>query len=162
MSAPEDLIICRCEEVTLGEVLKAIREGAHSLDAVKRMTRAGMGLCQNKTCFNLIARLIHQETGIPLADLAALHGAAAGAARSRSRPGGRLKGGRGLDLRVGMVGAGYAAHLRARAIRSLGQRAGAPAAVFDQRGPAHGRPLRRGAGVACLAPRWRSCAPPGG
>ena len=70
MSAPQDLVICRCEEVTLGEVLKAIREGAHSLDAVKRMTRAGMGLCQNKTCFNLIARLIHQETGIPLADLA--------------------------------------------------------------------------------------------
>ena len=69
MSAPEDLIICRCEEVTLGEVLAAIHEGAHSLDAVKRMTRAGMGLCQNKTCFNLIARLIHQETGIPLADL---------------------------------------------------------------------------------------------
>lgn len=65
----EDLIICRCEEVSVGEVLEAIREGAHSLDAVKRMTRAGMGLCQNKTCFNLIARLIHQETGIPLAKL---------------------------------------------------------------------------------------------
>ncbi len=69
MSAPEDLIICRCEEVSLGEVLKAIREGARSLDSVKRMTRAGMGLCQNKTCFNLIARLIQQETGIPLAAL---------------------------------------------------------------------------------------------
>jgi len=69
MSAPEDLIICRCEEVTLGEVLKVIHEGAHSLDAVKRMTRAGMGLCQNKTCFNLIARLINQETAIPLAHL---------------------------------------------------------------------------------------------
>jgi NAD(P)H-nitrite reductase large subunit len=69
MSTPEDLIVCRCEEVTLGEVLKAIREGARSLDAVKRMTRAGMGLCQNKTCFNLIATLIRQETGIPLADL---------------------------------------------------------------------------------------------
>ncbi len=69
MNGPEELIICRCEEVKLAEVLKAIREGAHSLDSVKRMTRAGMGLCQNKTCFNLIARLIQQETGIPLADL---------------------------------------------------------------------------------------------
>jgi NAD(P)H-nitrite reductase large subunit len=65
----EDMIICRCEEITLGEVLEAIRQGAHDLDAVKRMTRAGMGLCQNKTCFNLVARLISKETGIPLKDL---------------------------------------------------------------------------------------------
>jgi NAD(P)H-nitrite reductase large subunit len=65
----EQRIICRCEEVTLGEIRKAIREGARSLDAVKRMTRAGMGLCQNKTCFNLVARLIHEETGISMEDL---------------------------------------------------------------------------------------------
>jgi len=69
MADNEDMIICRCEEITLGEVLQAIREGAHDLDAVKRMTRAGMGLCQNKTCFNLVARLIAKETGIPLKDL---------------------------------------------------------------------------------------------
>lgn len=69
MSVDDDRIICRCEEVTLGHVRQAIREGAHDLDAVKRLTRAGMGLCQNKTCFNLIARLIHQETGIPMKDL---------------------------------------------------------------------------------------------
>jgi NAD(P)H-nitrite reductase large subunit len=70
MAAGDELIICRCEEITVGEVRQAIREGAHDLDAVKRMTRAGMGLCQNKTCFNLIARMISQETGIPLKDLA--------------------------------------------------------------------------------------------
>ena len=69
MGPNDDLIICRCEEITLGEVLKAIREGAHDLDSVKRMTRAGMGLCQNKTCFNLIARLISQETGTPMSEL---------------------------------------------------------------------------------------------
>ena len=65
----DDLIICRCEEVALGEIRKAIREGAYSVDAVKRMTRAGMGLCQNKTCFNLIVQLIHEETEIPMKDL---------------------------------------------------------------------------------------------
>jgi NAD(P)H-nitrite reductase large subunit len=65
----DDLIICRCEEVTVGEIRKTIREGANSVDAVKRMTRAGMGLCQNKTCFNLIVQLIHQETKIPMKNL---------------------------------------------------------------------------------------------
>lgn len=58
----DDLIICRCEEVTLGEIKKAIKEGANNADAVKRMTRAGMGLCQNKTCYNLIVNIIKQET----------------------------------------------------------------------------------------------------
>jgi NAD(P)H-nitrite reductase large subunit len=70
MGSNDEMIICRCEEITLGEVMQAIREGAHDLDSVKRMTRAGMGLCQNKTCFNLVARLISQETGKPLKDLA--------------------------------------------------------------------------------------------
>ena len=69
MSIDDERVICRCEEVTLGEIRKAIREGARDLDAVKRMTRAGMGLCQNKTCYNLIAGIIHEETGLPLSEL---------------------------------------------------------------------------------------------
>jgi NAD(P)H-nitrite reductase large subunit len=69
MNQPDDLIICRCEEISLGEIRKAIREGARDPDAVKRMTRAGMGLCQSKTCCNLIARLIHEQTGIPLREM---------------------------------------------------------------------------------------------
>ena len=64
-----DVIICRCEEITLGEIKKAIREGAKDIDAVKRMTRAGMGLCQNKTCYNLIAGIIHDLTNIPRSEL---------------------------------------------------------------------------------------------
>lgn len=59
----DNIIICRCEEITLGEIKKAIREGAHNTDAVKRMTRAGMGLCQNKICYNLVASIISKETG---------------------------------------------------------------------------------------------------
>ena len=65
----DDIIICRCEEITLGEIKKAIREGAHDTDAVKRMTRAGMGLCQSKTCYNLIARIISKETGKKLSEI---------------------------------------------------------------------------------------------
>ena len=69
ISSNDNMIICRCEEVTLGEIKKAIKNGARDLDAVKRMTRAGMGLCQNKTCYNLIAKIIREETGILLSKL---------------------------------------------------------------------------------------------
>jgi NAD(P)H-nitrite reductase large subunit len=41
----DDVIVCRCEEVTLGEVRRAIREGAIDVHGVKLHTRAGMGLC---------------------------------------------------------------------------------------------------------------------
>jgi len=65
----DEIIICRCEEITLGEIKKAIREGAHDTDSVKRMTRAGMGLCQNKACYNLIAGIISKETGKKLSGI---------------------------------------------------------------------------------------------
>ncbi|MBT3380926.1 MAG: (2Fe-2S)-binding protein [Lentisphaerae bacterium] len=64
-----DTIICRCEEITLREVLEAIRQGATDVDAVKRMTRAGMGLCQGKTCGRLVARILARETGQSVADV---------------------------------------------------------------------------------------------
>ncbi|KPJ89859.1 MAG: hypothetical protein AMS17_00245 [Spirochaetes bacterium DG_61] len=70
MKSDDERIICRCEEVTLGEIRKAIREGARNLDAVKRMTRAGAGLCQCKTCYNLVAQIIHAETGVTFSKLA--------------------------------------------------------------------------------------------
>lgn len=53
-----DMIICRCEEVTLGQILQAISEGAHTVNEVKRRTRAGMGLCQGKTCSRLVRRIL--------------------------------------------------------------------------------------------------------
>ena len=65
----DDLIICRCEEVKAGEIRKAIKEGADNPDAVKRMTRAGMGLCQSKTCFNLISKIISEETNKKISEL---------------------------------------------------------------------------------------------
>jgi len=61
--AEEDMLICRCEEVTKKEILDAIAEGCHSVIWVKRKTRAGMGLCQGRTCGHLVARLIAEETG---------------------------------------------------------------------------------------------------
>lgn len=46
----KDIIICRCEEITKGEIIQAIRDGATTVDGIKRMTRAGKGLCQGRTC----------------------------------------------------------------------------------------------------------------
>lgn len=67
---PDDVLICRCEEVTAGQIRKAIREqGANSVTAVKRRVRAGMGLCQGKSCGRIITRMIAEELGIKPQDI---------------------------------------------------------------------------------------------
>lgn len=60
-------IICRCEEITEGEIVAAIRTnpGARDLDGVKRRTRAQMGRCQGGFCSPQIVELISRELGIP-------------------------------------------------------------------------------------------------
>jgi NAD(P)H-nitrite reductase large subunit len=65
----DDVLACRCMEISERSVREAIRQGATTVDAVKRATMAGMGLCQSKTCFNIIARLICEETGIPVSQI---------------------------------------------------------------------------------------------
>lgn len=60
-SDPDDCLICRCEEVTVGEVREVIRQGADTISEVKRRTRAGMGLCQGRTCSKIIARMLAVE-----------------------------------------------------------------------------------------------------
>ena len=64
-----DIIICRCQEVTRQEILDAIADGAVTVDGVKRRTRAGMALCQGKTCQRLVAKLIAEQTGRPMAEI---------------------------------------------------------------------------------------------
>ena len=59
-----DMIVCRCEEVTVAEIKKAIQEGARDIVGVKRRTRAGMGLCQGRTCEKLVSQIIASELGI--------------------------------------------------------------------------------------------------
>ena len=64
--SPDDTPICRCEEVTAGEVRAAIAAGARSLDALKPALRVGQGLCQGRTCGPALARLLAAETGRPV------------------------------------------------------------------------------------------------
>jgi glycerol-3-phosphate dehydrogenase len=58
-------IICRCETVTEGEILEALRTNPKptDLDGIKRRTRAQMGRCQGGFCIPYIVKLIAQETG---------------------------------------------------------------------------------------------------
>ena len=61
-------IICRCEEVSQGEILDAIHGilGAKTLDGVKRRTRAGMGRCQAGFCSPRVMDLLARELSMDL------------------------------------------------------------------------------------------------
>lgn len=61
-------IVCRCKELTKDKIIEVIKKGAKDVDAVKRATGAGMGLCQGRTCSWLISRIISEETGRPLSE----------------------------------------------------------------------------------------------
>lgn len=64
-------IVCRCEQITEGEIVSAIRENppARSVDAVKRRTRAGMGRCQGGFCQPQVAEILARELGIPFEEV---------------------------------------------------------------------------------------------
>lgn len=59
-------IICRCETVSEGEILDAIRSNppARDIDGVKRRTRSGMGRCQGGFCGPYVMELIAKERGV--------------------------------------------------------------------------------------------------
>ena len=64
-------IICRCEMVTEGEIIDAIRRplGAKSLDGVKRRTRAGMGRCQAGFCSPRTMEILARECDMSMFDI---------------------------------------------------------------------------------------------
>lgn len=64
-------IVCRCEKITEGEILRAIRTNpkATTVDGVKRRTRSGMGRCQGGFCQPQIVELIAKENGLELTEI---------------------------------------------------------------------------------------------
>lgn len=64
-------IICRCEMITEGEIIDAIKRplGAKSLDAVKRRTRAGMGRCQAGFCSPRTMEILARELGVDMSEI---------------------------------------------------------------------------------------------
>jgi sarcosine oxidase subunit alpha len=64
----DDVIVCRCERVTAGEIRRRIREGMRDINEIKAVTRTSMGSCGAKTCTPLIHRLFREE-GVPDAEV---------------------------------------------------------------------------------------------
>ena len=62
IEAPDDsLLVCRCEEVTKGEIRKAVHEGFFTIEELRRYLRCGMGLCQGQTCGKLVKGIVARE-----------------------------------------------------------------------------------------------------
>lgn len=68
-SARTDTIVCRCEDVTRGDIEAALQAGLVLPRGLKMATRAGMGLCQGRTCAPAVQYLTALHTGGSLADV---------------------------------------------------------------------------------------------
>jgi len=57
-------VVCRCETVSEGEIVEAIRHGATTVDGIKFRTRAGMGRCQGGFCTPRVVKILARELGL--------------------------------------------------------------------------------------------------
>jgi len=67
--AEDDVIACRCEEVTVGQIRRAVRLGAPGPNQLKAFTRCGMGPCQGRVCGPIVSAVIAQARGLPIAEI---------------------------------------------------------------------------------------------
>lgn len=65
----DDVIVCRCEEITKGEIRRAVHEGIFTIAEMRRYLRSGMGLCQGQTCGKMVKSIMARELGIKPMDL---------------------------------------------------------------------------------------------
>ena len=65
----DDMLICRCEEVTKGEIRRAVHDGMFTITEIRRYLRTGMGLCQGQTCARLVKGIVARELKISPAEL---------------------------------------------------------------------------------------------
>ncbi len=62
-------VICRCEDVSAGDGLNAMRDQARELNQLKHFTRLGMGPCQGRMCSMNAACLLRRRTEMPAGEL---------------------------------------------------------------------------------------------
>ncbi|MFV2092202.1 MAG: (2Fe-2S)-binding protein, partial [Hyphomicrobiales bacterium] len=62
----DETIVCRCEEVTAGQVRRAVREGCLGPNQVKASLRCGMGACQGRYCGLTVSRIIAATRGVAM------------------------------------------------------------------------------------------------
>ena len=56
-------IVCRCEDLTEDDVIKAIDEGYTDLEELRKKLRIGMGPCQGRVCIQLVMKILEKKTG---------------------------------------------------------------------------------------------------
>ena len=67
--ADDDTIACRCEEVTVGQIRRAVRLGAPGPNQLKAFTRCGMGPCQGRICGPIVSAVIAEARRVPIAEI---------------------------------------------------------------------------------------------
>lgn len=72
--APDDLVVCRCEQVSAGEIRETVRAGHWEINRVKATCRVGMGRCQGRVCGAAAAELIACESGRAIDQVGRLRG----------------------------------------------------------------------------------------
>ena len=65
----DDMLICRCEEITKGEIRRAVHDGMWTMTEIRRYLRAGMGLCQGQTCSRLVKSIVARELKVSPAEI---------------------------------------------------------------------------------------------
>ncbi len=65
----KNIILCRCEDLTREAILQCIESGCRTIDEIKRVTRAGMGPCQGRTCRMLIAQELSAYYKVPMEEV---------------------------------------------------------------------------------------------
>ena len=62
----DDMIVCRCEEETKGQIRQAVHDGMFTITEIRRYLRTGMGLCQGQTCAKLVKRIVANELKVSM------------------------------------------------------------------------------------------------
>ena len=59
----KNITVCRCEDLTEEDIVKAIDEGYNDLEELRRKLRVGMGPCQGRVCIPLVIKILAKKTG---------------------------------------------------------------------------------------------------
>jgi hydrogen cyanide synthase HcnB len=75
--APDDLVVCRCENITAGTLRQTVAlQGANEINRLKALSRVGMGRCQGRMCGVAAAEILAHATQQPLQQVGRLRGQA--------------------------------------------------------------------------------------
>ena len=75
--APDELVVCRCENITAGTLRQTVAEqGADEMNRLKALSRVGMGRCQGRMCGVAAAEILAHATAQPVQEVGRLRGQA--------------------------------------------------------------------------------------